>query len=403
MGLAASQARILLLTARKSDLEYRSQCLTQRKMVLAQQTEQLAKDYSSKISNRKLKFVYNMDGSSTQTKTEDLSYYSLGANNPKFVGEYRVINAQGAIIVASVDDIPKQKVRVPVYCKVTTDEEGNVRPVEIKKDVYSEVTNDDLGKNHGDTTNPKYNEIYVQSYLEDGSVGYIKIQNSDGTIVPDAAVKYMNSDGSFTTYPVYSQKTDDTKGEASLSSYDLTSYGSSTAKYVKSVTTDYLTTTEDKSGDSDYQAYTYSYVEQDREQKADGYYYGDDGRKYIVCPEIANVNYFQNGLRNGAFVLQQATTVDENDSLGNKIGEVTSWSTTPWQGIDTVQDVLNTEDDAVAESEYEAKMAVIKAQDQMLDMEIKQIETQHKAVETEMDSVKDIINKNIEKTFKVFA
>ena len=50
MGLAASQARALLLVARKSDIEYRMQCLTQRKMVLAMQTEQIARDYSAKIN-----------------------------------------------------------------------------------------------------------------------------------------------------------------------------------------------------------------------------------------------------------------------------------------------------------------------------------------------------------------
>lgn len=34
MGLAASQARLLLLTARKSDLEYRAQQITNTEMVL---------------------------------------------------------------------------------------------------------------------------------------------------------------------------------------------------------------------------------------------------------------------------------------------------------------------------------------------------------------------------------
>ena len=41
MGLAASQARLLLLTARKSDLEYRAQQITNTEMILAMQTEQM--------------------------------------------------------------------------------------------------------------------------------------------------------------------------------------------------------------------------------------------------------------------------------------------------------------------------------------------------------------------------
>ena len=43
MGLAASQARLLLLTARKSDLEYRAQQITNAEMILAMQTETVAR------------------------------------------------------------------------------------------------------------------------------------------------------------------------------------------------------------------------------------------------------------------------------------------------------------------------------------------------------------------------
>lgn len=399
MGLAASQARALLLVARKSDLEYRAQCLTQRKMVLAQQTEQLAKDYSSKISNRKLRFVYNMDGASTTTKTEDLSYYSLDAGNAKFVGEYRVLNAQGAIVVASINDIPLQKVKVPVYVQVTTNADGTTKPVEISKDVYSATTNDELGNNHGTTSNPIYNEVYVDSFDAKGNLTKVLIQDKDGKPVTNA--KVTTADG--LTYDVYTKKAGVTATDASYDNYELSAYGNKAGKYTKSVAKEYVTTAEDKSGDSNFQVYSYKYVETARQQASDGYYYSDDGRRYVVVPEIANTTYFQNGLRNGAFVLQQAKTVDQTDDLGNKIGEVTSWGTIPWQGIDVIQDVLYTEDDAMAESEYEAKTAVLKAQDQMLDMEIKQIETQHKAVEAEMDSVKKIIEGNIDKTFKIFA
>ena len=129
----------------------------------------------------------------------------------------------------------------------------------------------------------------------------------------------------------------------------------------------------------------------------------DDGKRYVVAPEVTYQSYFQNGLRNGALTLEQAVKVDQKDVLGNKIGEVTSWKSTPWQGLSIIQDSYDTSDDAQAESDYEAKTAALKAQDQMLDMEIKQIETQHKAVETEWDSVKKIIDGNIDKTFKIFA
>lgn len=52
MGLAASQARLLLLTARKSDLELRAQQITNTEMILAMQTEKITQEYSNKISNK---------------------------------------------------------------------------------------------------------------------------------------------------------------------------------------------------------------------------------------------------------------------------------------------------------------------------------------------------------------
>ena len=56
MGFAASQARLLLLTARKSDLEFRAQQITNSEMLLAMQTEEIAREYSNKLSNQTLKF-----------------------------------------------------------------------------------------------------------------------------------------------------------------------------------------------------------------------------------------------------------------------------------------------------------------------------------------------------------
>ena len=51
MGLCASQARLLMLTARKSDLEFRRMQITNAKQILAMQTEEIAMERSEKTSN----------------------------------------------------------------------------------------------------------------------------------------------------------------------------------------------------------------------------------------------------------------------------------------------------------------------------------------------------------------
>ena len=372
MGLAASQARALLLVARKSDLEYRSQCISQRKIVLSQQTEQLAKDYNTKISNRKLRFVYNLDGNSSTSMYEDLSYYSLSAENPKFVGSYRVLNNRGDIVVASYKDIPYVEKKIPVYAKIDTTGEWDMTPE------YKYVESDkELGAKESTKDDAAYENLYVQG--TDGK--YYQVQGKDSEGKP-IVHKPNNGDIAFSTEyndaKLYSQKT--------------------TYNYSE-------TTTNDKSADTaNWKILSYTTQKLPRPQSSDGYYYSDDGRRYIICEDIAKNNYFQNGLRTGAFILQKENTIEETDDDGNKTGkEYTTWESTPWQGIDVINDVLYTEDDALAESEYEAKTAVIKTQDQMLDLELKQIETQHKAIETEEESVKKVIQSNIEKTFKIFA
>lgn len=67
---------------------------------------------------------------------------------------------------------------------------------------------------------------------------------------------------------------------------------------------------------------------------------------------------------------------------------------------------LKTETDktmmAKAESEYEAVMALIEAKDQRFDLQLKNIDMEHNAIQTEMESVKKVIEKNIERAFKIF-
>jgi len=49
MGLAASAGRELMLTARKSDIEFKVQVVNQRRTALAQQTSQLARAFARAI------------------------------------------------------------------------------------------------------------------------------------------------------------------------------------------------------------------------------------------------------------------------------------------------------------------------------------------------------------------
>ena len=91
MGLASSQARILLLTAQKSDLEYRAQVINQRKLNLSNQTQALSERYSRAINNRKLTFA--LFGAENDVR-RDLSYSDLRAENGN-TGTYLITDKEG--------------------------------------------------------------------------------------------------------------------------------------------------------------------------------------------------------------------------------------------------------------------------------------------------------------------
>lgn len=96
MGLSASQGRMLSLTARLSDLEYRAQTIQNQKIRLADQSEAVSKDYLDALNAKKLT-AYNPD-TNTQIDASLQSLYTL--NGVDSNGKKRVIvDAKGNTVV----------------------------------------------------------------------------------------------------------------------------------------------------------------------------------------------------------------------------------------------------------------------------------------------------------------
>ena len=100
-----------------------------------------------------------------------------------------------------------------------------------------------------------------------------------------------------------------------------------------------------------------------------------------------------------------------NISLLDEEGEVIStYSVTT--NTTTDQDAY---DDAMNQYEYEkyeydqtvqeinAKIEIIQSEDQTLELRLKQLDTEQEAIQTEIDSVTKVIEKNVESSFKTFA
>ena len=82
MGMSASQARLLSITSRMNDIELRSQQISNAKIRLADESEQVANDYTEALNKTKLTYT---DYSSGQAQQVDLTPKNLASFGYKLI------------------------------------------------------------------------------------------------------------------------------------------------------------------------------------------------------------------------------------------------------------------------------------------------------------------------------
>ncbi len=63
----------------------------------------------------------------------------------------------------------------------------------------------------------------------------------------------------------------------------------------------------------------------------------------------------------------------------------------------------NLEPESPEAQQIQARVAAIQAIDKSLELQLRRVDTQREAVQTEIDAVRKVIGKNIESTFKTFG
>ena len=255
MGLAASQARLLLLTARKSDLEYRAQRITNTEMILAMQTETVARKYSEAISNT---CIFYTKADATGTTQEAIKLANFASTT---VGAYRL-------------------------------------------------------------------RILVGNDPKDDNSWYELVPSVDGA--NEGEPVYRDALGNY-----ISKKTYDDLSEEGKNSYT----------------------------------------------------------------EIKNWQTFDNNYSE----LQLAEGINNGTIRIYGLDEEGNWTHKSLSGNTEFTEGYYTDDDAAAEAEYKRETASIQVKEKRLQMELNQIEAQQKACDTEIDSVKKVMEKNIDRTFKIFS
>lgn len=130
----------------------------------------------------------------------------------------------------------------------------------------------------------------------------------------------------------------------------------------------------------------------------------------------------EQGLRNGTMVLMQPAdlgtqdvkevTIDKDYGGTNvvfsgesdpRIPTNSKWEVVKWENSTLIMDELDKSDDAEALRRYEEAMNQLEIKEAGIDLEINETETSHTAVSNEMESVKKVLTKNTEESFKYFS
>ena len=307
MGLAASQARLLLLTARKSDLEYRAQCITNTEMILAMQTEEVARKYSNAISNTALFYV------KADNETAKNQALSSGVFAGIVSGAFRLEKLVGQNEDGS-----------PLYAPYQLDAgKANAWTWTPSRDMY-------LVEKNGQPQFFTYSSTLSDDYSE--SEGYSIKKYAEGQPV--------SIDSTIHSLLVYFEKSVNPGGfqEGADDLHDTT----------------------------------------DGHVQIKGYSEYTNALDPLQLMQMIN---------NGQMRIVNAADNTEVSLSGN-----TGFTETYY-----------TDDDAQAEAEYKRATAAIQIKEKRLQNDLHQVETQQKACEQEIDSVKKVMDKNIEKTFKVFS
>ena len=149
----------------------------------------------------------------------------------------------------------------------------------------------------------------------------------------------------------------------------------------------------DKIQTSGFFTYTHTAAKATKGNDKDHYIYDETtkGTNKVVKNPLKDNYTFEAALRDGSLRLQYYSSTEKN-FISTTISE-----------DNCIQEVADERAIAKAESKYNQDMADLENKDKKFDLELKKLDTEHKALETEYESVKQVVNKNVETSFKIFS
>ena len=128
--------------------------------------------------------------------------------------------------------------------------------------------------------------------------------------------------------------------------------------------------------------------------------------KVIDDELLTSSDWLTFALKNGVVTLKQASYFNpatDSSKVATMTAEGYYWNATAYS---STTDIVSVEDEvaiAKAEVKYKNTTTEIENQDKKYDQDLKKLDTEHNALQTEYESLKNVIDKNVERSFKAFS
>ena len=452
MGISASQARLLSITARLTSNEYESQQISNAKMRLATKSEQASNEYIAALNTRQLQFVtYDAQGQAiTEALTANALYQYSDMKN-----QYALLNANGQVMVSTLDAKNFEKAASLTEFLALYGVEKTYKTESLAKNAQLLETDSNAGgvRDYLTKWEEAIDAAIASRYPDDaGNVGALA---SDERFQLDKAAAFYEYGEALSFYEkqvtLYNSGVNvDISGATERLStakqkYSDTitfdkwvqskAYETSTAKkdgvYENSmkyyeVLEEFLAEAEDlgctnvtKAGDNG----VFKYNDATKAQWYTNLWYkmngassdksvqGNRAANYTVLdPKLAaSKDWLQDALEQGIISIEVASYKDASNLVEDESRPLTvklqgiSWTPTEYGSCIDFTEVDDEAAIAKAEAEYQKKNNEISAKDKRYQSKIKTLDTEHNALQTQYESVKSAMTKNIDRSFKTFS
>lgn len=434
MGMAASQARYLALTARKTNTEWEGQQINQARTALANQSANLFNQLLNlEVPNApkttdytELQYSYS-DGENESVLS---SWQQLSTADPDY--NYIVKHYYYADVFTGSKKLLENP-QVQTKGELTIDEFLNQNPVvtyNANDDTYTITTADGQTRTYSAISSQNM-DTKLENALTDLSKA-VDMAQADGVLNTDGVYGYQDANGTwhfFLEEDMAEPKDYSTQyvpsyvGNSKLT--ELTEFTEDQAAELAQILKDcsdssiseYLSFDDDGNlvykGEGiytfDLQGRTYFTTEKDLYNSMQTQYNYD--KPIDVQERLAyyNASYVQTKIEETNYALLETdgegrfTSVRfDDDSV------VYSLNVESVTDEDAYQDAMNEYNYKVQQYEktiadINAKTSIIQQEDRTLELRLKQLDTEQNALATEMDAVKKVIDDNVEQTFKTFS